>query len=211
MRIAGGIIGIFLALVILVQSLAVGTANALADEGEDDSGGSIGFLVALLFVVGSGLLLGKVLRGATWVWAAAAVVAFAGAGTIFKDLIVWGFVAAIYAAASFFGQRRARRTVLATPVAYGGSELSVSQTNGELAATRTHRECPFCKEQMRRDASICPHCRHESPAWTLHEGRWWTKVDGTSYWLDEVANSWQRGAAAPATTTRTTQAEGGRS
>lgn len=28
----------------------------------------------------------------------------------------------------------------------------------------SHRECPFCKEPMRVDASVCPHCRHESPA-----------------------------------------------
>lgn len=26
----------------------------------------------------------------------------------------------------------------------------------------TYRECPFCKEQMREDASVCPHCRRES-------------------------------------------------
>ena len=30
----------------------------------------------------------------------------------------------------------------------------------------THRECPHCKEPMRRDAAVCPHCRHESAAWT---------------------------------------------
>src|ERR1700736_709541 len=27
-------------------------------------------------------------------------------------------------------------------------------TRGEL-----YRECPSCKEQMRRDAGVCPHCR----------------------------------------------------
>jgi hypothetical protein len=29
-----------------------------------------------------------------------------------------------------------------------------------------HRECPACKERMRRDASICPHCRTPSEPWT---------------------------------------------
>jgi hypothetical protein len=62
----------------------------------------------------------------------------------------------------------------------------------ELLATRTHRVCPHCKERMRRDASACPHCQRDSQAWTLHEGRWWTNVDGTWYWLDELPNSWQR-------------------
>ena len=27
-----------------------------------------------------------------------------------------------------------------------------------------YRECPYCKEQMRRDASVCPHCQRDSPA-----------------------------------------------
>jgi hypothetical protein len=60
----------------------------------------------------------------------------------------------------------------------------------EILATRMHRSCPFCKEDMRRDASVCPHCRHESQAWTQHEGRWWVNVDGTWYWLDEISNEW---------------------
>lgn len=34
------------------------------------------------------------------------------------------------------------------------------------------RECPHCKEQMRRDASVCPHCQRDSDAWVFHEGRW---------------------------------------
>ncbi len=61
-----------------MQSLAAGTANALSEEGEQDSGGSLGLLVAVLFIVGSALLFGKVIRGAMWVWVAAAVIAFAG-------------------------------------------------------------------------------------------------------------------------------------
>jgi hypothetical protein len=65
------------------------------------------------------------------------------------------------------------------------------QNKAELLAARTHRECPFCKEEMRRDASVCPHCRNESPAWTQHEERWWANVEGTWYWLDESSNSWQ--------------------
>lgn len=27
-----------------------------------------------------------------------------------------------------------------------------------------HRECPFCKEKMRREATVCPHCRSNSGA-----------------------------------------------
>jgi hypothetical protein len=32
------------------------------------------------------------------------------------------------------------------------------------------RECPYCKEPMRRDASVCPHCRRGSPAWEYRDG-----------------------------------------
>ena len=61
---------------------------------------------------------------------------------------------------------------------------------GELFAARIHRQCPFCKEDMRRDASVCPHCRHESQPWTLHEGNWWVKADGNWHRLDEIENKW---------------------
>jgi hypothetical protein len=47
------------------------------------------------------------------------------------------------------------------------------------------RECPSCKESMRRDASVCPHCRRESPAWTYRNGHWWaTNEQGDEMWLD---------------------------
>jgi hypothetical protein len=54
------------------------------------------------------------------------------------------------------------------------------------------RECPFCKQPMRRDASVCPTCRRESAPWVFHEGRWWATNDsGKQMWLDEQTGSWQ--------------------
>jgi hypothetical protein len=35
---------------------------------------------------------------------------------------------------------------------------------------RLYRECPHCKERMRRDAYVCPHCRRESPAEPIESG-----------------------------------------
>lgn len=32
----------------------------------------------------------------------------------------------------------------------------------KLRPQHAYRECPFCKESMRADATVCPHCRHES-------------------------------------------------
>jgi hypothetical protein len=58
-------------------------------------------------------------------------------------------------------------------------------------SAQAHRECPFCKENMRRDASVCPHCRHESKPWLFHQEKWWVKgEDGGDYWLNEQTNEW---------------------
>jgi hypothetical protein len=49
------------------------------------------------------------------------------------------------------------------------------------------RECPFCREPMRRDASVCPHCRRESPVWTYRDGHWWAANEqGDESWLDNA-------------------------
>lgn len=55
-----------------------------------------------------------------------------------------------------------------------------------------YRECPHCKEGMRRDASHCPHCRQPSTPWHYHEGRWWLREreDGPWEWLDEQTGEW---------------------
>jgi hypothetical protein len=60
------------------------------------------------------------------------------------------------------------------------------------ADPRLDRECPHCKEQMRRDAGVCPHCRRESPAWTLNGGTWWLEGQGQWYWLDDTRGIWVR-------------------
>ncbi|MEA2435188.1 MAG: hypothetical protein QOG54_2645 [Actinomycetota bacterium] len=82
---------------------------------------------------------------------------------------------------------------------YQRSQMFLTTTTGGVKGVAVHsgagatRDCPFCKEQMRRDASVCPHCRHASPAWTFHEGRWWFKgTDGSAYWLDETQGQWVR-------------------
>ena len=55
------------------------------------------------------------------------------------------------------------------------------------------RECPYCKELMRRDASVCPHCQRESKAWVFHEGTWWFKDEkGNDWWYDDRAAEWNR-------------------
>jgi len=55
-----------------------------------------------------------------------------------------------------------------------------------------YRECPYCKEPMRRSAEVCPHCRNSSTPWRYHEGRWWFRnsEEGSWQWLDERTGTW---------------------
>lgn len=62
-----------------------------------------------------------------------------------------------------------------------------AMTRGEM-----YRECPSCKEQMRRDAGVCPHCHSESEPWMLHEGRWWVTRGEATYYLDPQSQQWVR-------------------
>ncbi len=54
------------------------------------------------------------------------------------------------------------------------------------------RECPFCREAMRRDASTCPHCRKESRPWVYRDGAWWMQATPDGVWLkhDEETGGW---------------------
>lgn len=62
-----------------------------------------------------------------------------------------------------------------------------------------YRECPHCKEHMRRDAGLCPHCRQPSTPWRFHEGRWWYRVSEQEPWqlLDERSGVWAPLASTP--------------
>ena len=53
------------------------------------------------------------------------------------------------------------------------------------------RECPHCKEAMRRDASVCPHCRRDSDAWRYWEGHWWSPAGTPPLWYDDRTAGWR--------------------
>jgi hypothetical protein len=59
------------------------------------------------------------------------------------------------------------------------------------------RECPFCKEGIRGDATVCSHCQRESPAWTWNDDHWWKlDTDGRWVWLDEARRQWKQAGEA---------------
>jgi hypothetical protein len=79
---------------------------------------------------------------------------------------------------------------IAVLVVVAGVRLSHGGRRLSMAVHR--RECPACKEAMRRDASICPHCRTPSEPWTFHDNRWWIVRNDASYYLDEASQTWMR-------------------
>jgi hypothetical protein len=69
---------------------------------------------------------------------------------------------------------------------------AAAQTAPMTTPSAMYRDCPHCKEPMRRDASVCPHCRQPSAAWRLHEGRWWFQASEQDkwQWFDEQNSRW---------------------
>ena len=125
-----------------------------------------------------------VIGSAIWVGIDASHRDFSGSGFASKTwhwvvgiLLLWIVVFPIYL---FQRGKAAEKGVVAT-----GNVAPLPQPE-------MYRTCPHCKEPMRRDAGVCPHCRNHSAAWTLHGGYWWFRAneqDGWQ-WLDEPNGRW---------------------
>jgi hypothetical protein len=76
--------------------------------------------------------------------------------------------------------------------AVGPWSSTIPPSPGTVQPPKAVRECPHCKEGMRRDASVCPHCRRDSDPWQYWEGRWWaTDARGHHVWHDERLGTWR--------------------
>jgi hypothetical protein len=143
---------------------------------------SVGAAIILTFFFGPLGMLYSTVLGAFIMFLLYVVV---GIGTFGVGLVVLHPIAIVWAAiaASGYNQRSYGRAVSGTQPGRGAP----------ASPAATYRECPHCKENMRRDAGTCPRCRKESPAWTFHGGHWWVTGDsGAQFWLDERANEWKR-------------------
>jgi hypothetical protein len=123
--------------------------------------------------------------------AAARKVPSVGSVVVINVLLGWtliGWVVALAMAARSPAVRAADSVVETAPSPLGGA----SSTPAEL-----YRECPFCKERMRRDASVCPHCRNQSEPWEFTDGVWWRNVDGRWSWLNETTGRWSAAKTPP--------------
>ena len=130
----------------------------------------------LLVVVGSSIWVGFDASGRDW---SQDGFAKSATGWVVGCLLIWIIVFPLYLA------RRGRAP----------KGMTISGPSSVQDAM--YRECPHCKEPMRRDATVCPHCRSESLAWTLHEGRWWYRTSPNTdwQWFDESTGEWMRPAA----------------
>lgn len=106
MRIASGIISLALGLLVFLQSCTVGVGGAAFGEESAAQGGSVGILVALLFVIG-GAFAFALPKVAMVVMVLAGIFGIAaGATTTYADIKVWGFIALALAAMNYFGSRK---------------------------------------------------------------------------------------------------------
>ena len=111
MKIAIGIIGLMLGLLVLLQSCTVGTASHLVGDAASRDAGALGLLAGLLLFVGGAFAFGLPIVS-TVTFTLAGLLAFAGSAE-FPDLKVWGFASFGMAAMAFFAWRSGKKKVAA--------------------------------------------------------------------------------------------------
>lgn len=109
MRIAVGIIGLILPIIILFQSCAAGVGGALAKDSSMSGGASFGFLVALLYIFGGAFAFQKPKVSKIIFIITGCLAIIGGMGSKFSDLIVWGVVALGLAAGSHSAEKTLRK------------------------------------------------------------------------------------------------------
>lgn len=106
MKIASGILSLIFGLLIFLQSCVVGVGGSIFGEESAAQGGSVGFFVAILFIIGGSFsfALPKV---SMVIMTLAGILGIAvGATTAYGDMTVWGVIALVLAALNFFGSRK---------------------------------------------------------------------------------------------------------
>lgn len=110
MRIATGILGLILGLLVLLQSCAVTTGSAFLEDDATSEAGAIGLFIGLLYFVGGAFAFG--LPGVSViVFGFAGLLGFAAAAQgEFTDLAVWAGAAIILATMAFFSRKKTKRS-----------------------------------------------------------------------------------------------------
>ncbi|MFK0336995.1 hypothetical protein ACIQT7_07020 [Agrobacterium deltaense] len=109
MKIAVGIIGLFLGILVLLQSCAVTAGSGLLNDPATGSAGAVGMLTGVLLVIGGAFSFGLPLVGAIIFLLSALMAFIASSQGTFGDILVWGVIALVLAVMGFFTWRSAKR------------------------------------------------------------------------------------------------------
>jgi hypothetical protein len=106
MKIATGIIGLMLGILVFMQSCVVATGSSLSEDQSTMQAGSVGILVGLIFFIGGAFAFGLP-RVSMVIFTIAGLLAFIASTTgSFGDLSFWGIIALVLAVMSFFAGRK---------------------------------------------------------------------------------------------------------
>lgn len=122
MKIAVGIIGMIIGLLVFLQSCTVSVGSSLAENEAMGQAGAVGVFIGFAFLIGGafGFALPVV---SMIVFSIAALFGFAaGADGEFADLTYWGGAAAVLATMSFFAWRSQRKAKQAATSANEGPQ-----------------------------------------------------------------------------------------
>ncbi len=109
MKIATGIIGIFLGLIVLLQSCAVTAGSGLLKDQATGGSAAVGMLVGLLFFIAGAFAFGLPLVSAI-IFVAASLLAFlASTQGSFADIVIWAYIALALAVMAFFTWRSGKK------------------------------------------------------------------------------------------------------
>jgi hypothetical protein len=70
------------------------------------------------------------------------------------------------------GKQKGRDSAVLYGVALGWIGVLVVWALPADARSSPYRECPFCKERVRKDATVCPHCHRDVDAVAVPTGSW---------------------------------------
>jgi hypothetical protein len=106
MKIASGIISLVFGAIILLQSVLVGVGGTVIGEEAASQGGSVGIVVALLFIIGGAFAFGLPKVAMIFSIIACIFGIAVGSTTTFKDMTIWGVLALIIAVMEYFAGRK---------------------------------------------------------------------------------------------------------
>ena len=129
------VLSLVLTIVVFIQSCAVAFGGSLTEDEDMAGGGGIGILVALLWIVGAGLVIGLP-RAAMWVFGVAAFFGLLGstAGG-FPDLWIWTVVSVIFSLMSWRGIKEKQKKDAQTAVQHEANLATVAALQAQEAGT----------------------------------------------------------------------------